>query len=780
MKKASINLKSAKLFLKLLNHEIYTFQYLKEGKPYGSDCWRFDEIDWKKLENLNRRKKAEIFIMVNEGDGIVHEGYKLPRSSKSVKGLTALFIDTDEAPLSAVQEFAKNQKLKPHLVVETSPGKFHIYFLLDSQSLHLLHNQRQSVQPSNQAKQLWKSLQLKLSHLGKETPQADSSTQDISRVLRVPGFLHLKNPDNPFPVQIRRVYRHRCYTLAELEQALRGCPPEAQALSDGEGSQNHSRYCLPSTKVGPGNRHLEMTRFLGHLLNNGVNLDAALLSYRQFATEYFVDAKDFLPGGKRYHEVESFVNYWKQQQVDESEEAKEKAKEAAKKVLSETAVTRGSNPFELPDEFYMEAPGLVGEMTRYLYNSALYPCAPIAFASSLSFLGLIKSKAQIGPNEATPNNYIMCLAPSGSGKNHAQQVLGNAASELSLRGLHNDVRSRKGVQKFLQANNSRGLLMLDEAEEFLSMLKDDRTPHYLKQVKPLFLELYSSGGRREMVMGQVGDDREKPIILEYPHLSLLVFGVLHVVNEAFTAKTIKDGLLQRFIVVTADGKRKRNRHREKSKSGGFPDHITEQLRELVIKSGQVEEKALLGGDEPKQAQRIRARVRFSPEVEEAFEGFVEAQDERINWMLESGRGYPEIYTRGAEQLERLLVASSVAEGMGGEPVSLAEYEHMETFISTRIKALEACVAEGFKADESRYTAESNQLIRQITTALGEHQAQIGVGMATRKLWHSLRPQPSYRALKEAIGAGAEMGLWSVSLVATGKPGPKAQVVTLNE
>jgi hypothetical protein len=119
------------------------------------------------LVKLNEQG-AGVFIMVNKGDG---EG----RKAQNVIKVNAIFVDLDGAPLQPVLDF----RLKPHIIVESSPDRFHAYWLVDDCPL-----------------ERFKSLQLALSNRF----DGDEKVNDLCRVMRVPGFLHKKG--NPFTTHI--------------------------------------------------------------------------------------------------------------------------------------------------------------------------------------------------------------------------------------------------------------------------------------------------------------------------------------------------------------------------------------------------------------------------------------------------------------------------------------------------------------------------------------------------------------------------------------------------
>jgi len=103
---------------------------------------------------------AAIGVMVNRGD---LQG----RTTRNVQEVRAVFVDLDGAPLEPVLEADP----PPTIVVESSPGKWHAYWLVQGG-------------PLNEFKPV-------MQHLA-ERFKGDRSVAELARVMRVPGFLHLK------------------------------------------------------------------------------------------------------------------------------------------------------------------------------------------------------------------------------------------------------------------------------------------------------------------------------------------------------------------------------------------------------------------------------------------------------------------------------------------------------------------------------------------------------------------------------------------------------------
>lgn len=119
------------------------------------------------MQQLRRLNDAGygIFVTVNTTDG---QGV----SATNVVAATCFFVDFDGTPLEHVERLG----LKPHVAVDTSPGKRHFYWRVNGMSL----SQFSAVQ-----KRL-------IALFG-----SDKSVHDLARIMRVSGFVHQKNPDAP-------------------------------------------------------------------------------------------------------------------------------------------------------------------------------------------------------------------------------------------------------------------------------------------------------------------------------------------------------------------------------------------------------------------------------------------------------------------------------------------------------------------------------------------------------------------------------------------------------
>jgi DNA primase RepB-like protein/primase-like protein len=176
-------------------------------------------------DELIRRNKAgqAVTVMVNEGD-------LKGRTNEHVVRVRAVWVDLDGAPLQPVLA----GPLVPHIVVESSPRRFHAYWLVEGVAL-------QEFQPIQQA-------------LARRFG-ADLSVSDLGRGMRMPGFVHQKG--KAFKSRIVNMDDRPRYSKAELVKAfgIEIAAPVPQEPKDPpyrsgepipEGRRNHTLFGLAS------------------------------------------------------------------------------------------------------------------------------------------------------------------------------------------------------------------------------------------------------------------------------------------------------------------------------------------------------------------------------------------------------------------------------------------------------------------------------------------------------------------------------------------------------
>ena len=194
-----IDLDAARKFLRRLDRSAaaWTFQTYDDRKPQDTRLARvlhgtFDEHA-AELAALNRRG-ACVAVTMNETD------LRGTRRDNIVR-VRAVALDLDDGPL----EPAKDCPLKPHIIVESSPGRHHVYWLVAGGEGPVI-SEFEDVQRAV-AKRF----------------DGDTAVAKLTHRARLPGFLH--NKAEPFCVRIKQRLPHKAHSWDEV---LAEFPPEAK------------------------------------------------------------------------------------------------------------------------------------------------------------------------------------------------------------------------------------------------------------------------------------------------------------------------------------------------------------------------------------------------------------------------------------------------------------------------------------------------------------------------------------------------------------------------
>ena len=199
---------AAEQFLTLLaeGEDEFTFQTFDDNKARkDSGLTRiFNGTLDQHIGELLRLNKlgAGIYVTVNETD-------LKGRSKGNIVRVRAVFQEADRPGVPI-------PTLAPHIVVQTSPGKFHRYWLTDENESAL--------------GQFAGVMRTMVEQYG-----SDPNAQDLSRVLRLPGFFHLKDSVNPFLVSVMETSQLRPYSWEQLTDAIP--PTEAPAFLHAQGGK---------------------------------------------------------------------------------------------------------------------------------------------------------------------------------------------------------------------------------------------------------------------------------------------------------------------------------------------------------------------------------------------------------------------------------------------------------------------------------------------------------------------------------------------------------------
>ena len=231
----ALNFNSARAFLAMLDvpGTRFAFRTFADGRRgIGSELTRnlygtFDEHA-KSLQRLNQAG-AGIFTTINETDG---RGI----GTDNIVRVRCAFVDLDGSPVDPVLSY----RPPPHVVTETSPGRFHAFWRVDGLALSDFRRSQ---------------------HTLAERFGGDPSVCDLPRVMRLPGFINRKY-DAPHVVRIVRL-------LARTPVAADALVGTSTSADGGGYDQSGFAAPLDSIITSPG-RHNALTSLAATLGARGV------------------------------------------------------------------------------------------------------------------------------------------------------------------------------------------------------------------------------------------------------------------------------------------------------------------------------------------------------------------------------------------------------------------------------------------------------------------------------------------------------------------------------
>lgn len=719
------------------------------------------------LQALQQKGNA-IYFMVNEGNGVPKEpeaGNLNCGRRENVITLKALFIDTDSADFDALWQKLREIHLAPHFIFESSPKKFHLYFLLNE------------VTAEGENIDQWKALIELLDDL---VPGLDQSMSDINQILRLPAFFNLK-PELTSPFRVKLVSHAKDlppYDLSELYVRLKADRYDtsrtsfsAHALSGAVSNGNlngellnghYNKFTYPEDYVKAGGRRKAITGFIERMLENLMPLHAEerdhFIAVDGFINKYIApnERADFLEGGKRRQNILTYYREQKERRISLNQ-AKERFI-----VNQQFEHLDAVKDRLLPDEFYLNFPGDLGFITReihaYFPNLALEMC----FAGALMISGALKAE-KFRLKGLWPFVNGLVIAGTGAGKSTLKEIVERTLRKAGLGGqypqvfdFHNTVQA---LHQTLYSAGGVGTCIVDESGDYLENITSKYAPAYAKALKKYFKE--ATTGRSEGTRLHPGLSMSYPVpAIEGGMLSLWLMIQPDKFTGTLSLEDMSDGFLPRFFIFNgksnldfAGFKEDDSEDKSFEPSVDFEVYIesfvaiqpvvnvkavTEEAeKELKEQGGKIkkDQLAAVKRDAVYQA-RSEARnlslveVKFEPQAMEAVRSYLEEREaEAKKVYTDDGENAPSIgiYIRMKEMLFRLMCNAAPKEAV----VSL--------------EIAQACI-KFHKFQTDRFFR--NELV-EISKGREEREAEVAL-KALRKLYMEEKKPYSHREIHHAI------------------------------
>ncbi len=234
--------------------------------------------------------------------------------------------------------------------------------------------------------------------------------------------------------------------------------------------------------------------------------------------------------------------------------------------------------------------GVLGLMVRHIVATAIRPQPWLAVGAALAALGTLMGRKVCTASNLRTNLYVLGLAESGGGKDHARKVIKELLFKAGLADHLGGERIASGAGLITALTRQpASLFQIDEFGKFTANVADKRrAPKHLSEIWDLFTELATSAGTT-FFGAEYADQRERPRqdIIE-PCASIHGVSAPGPFWEALKSGSLQDGSLARFLVFRSEDDIP-DRNRRPAALADFPANLLEAVQSV----------AAVGADQPR-------------------------------------------------------------------------------------------------------------------------------------------------------------------------------------
>jgi hypothetical protein len=207
------------------------------------------------------------------------------------------------------------------------------------------------------------------------------------------------------------------------------------------------------------------------------------------------------------------------------------------------------DPGPIPDEL-LRVPGFIDEVMQYTLDTAPYPEPVLAFAGALTLQALLAGRKVRDAMDNRTNLYVLSLANSGVGKDHARKVNARILYEAGLADcLGTSFASGEGIEDRLFVQPAT-LFQVDEIDGLLLRVGQARDARH-EAIVSMLLQMYSSASSIYVMRAKANQERS---VIDQPCLCLFGTAVPKHFYEAISARLMTNGFLARLLILECRGR----------------------------------------------------------------------------------------------------------------------------------------------------------------------------------------------------------------------------------
>jgi hypothetical protein len=311
---------------------------------------------------------------------------------------------------------------------------------------------------------------------------------------------------------------------------------------------------------------------------------------------------------------------------------------------------------EFPLDLFNKAPGLVGEIARWIMTASYTPREEFAYASALSMVAcLIGPYCTHGSRNGKMNLYLTLVGNTGTGKNEAIDGMVMLLNETDAKDCMQDFPASEAALRRQLGVTPNILIRVDELAHKLEGMQGNANGSSMGRA---ILEAYNAA---YMPPKMYADSKNSLPAVDNPFVQILG-GTTDKVWDVVKTSHMEDGTLNRFIFVCLSETPEYRYNSEPTSD--VPKDLKDRMN-AFWRAGRMSD---LVGDLPGYGRKVQ----YSPEIKPAVE-----QLNRAIWDLQQ-QPFGNLYTRYVQNT--LKIATILAVGDGSMQVSMKYFEQAQRFM----------------------------------------------------------------------------------------------------
>ena len=230
---------------------------------------------------------------------------------------------------------------------------------------------------------------------------------------------------------------------------------------------------------------------------------------------------------------------------------------------------------ELPDHL-TRVPGLVGDITDWICDTARYPQRALALGAALVIVGTAAGRHIAGPTRSGTHLYVVGLARSGAGKDHALTMIAPilAAADMRPHIGPSQFISMPAVIRFLQRAPLSACAM-DEFGAFLKRINSRRASGFEGAISGM---LRSAWGASFKAMATPEWAQQASSVIFSPAMSIYGVSTAQEFYDSLEGGDVTNGVLNRFLLIETHSRP--SEQQPKCDLSQVPDDIVAGLKSI--------------------------------------------------------------------------------------------------------------------------------------------------------------------------------------------------------